>query len=176
MNQVSSNLEFSWTFKNGFQNSKSLLCRSTDIDMLAFHVLQISLSNLSWSFCESRSLRDGEEHTRRWALVAFLFDHRFRIVYGSCRYVDDAILAFDYPLIYCPNDCGHLTKVVEQLVGCNFAFWPKVQIGPCLAQIGTPPCSLQCSPRVRRLANVVTVHARRAPALSALCCRESRPS
>jgi hypothetical protein len=28
-------------------------------------------------------------------------------------------------------------KVVEQLVEFNFAFWPKVQIGPYLAQIGT---------------------------------------
>ena len=62
IDQVSSNLEFIWIFKNSFQNSKSLLCHLTDIDMSAFRVLQILLSNLIWYQNKSWSIHDGEEH------------------------------------------------------------------------------------------------------------------
>jgi hypothetical protein len=66
MNQVSSNLEFSWIFKNSFQNSKSLLCHLTNIDMFACHVLKNLFSNMSLSFHKSWSIHCGEEHTKSW--------------------------------------------------------------------------------------------------------------
>jgi hypothetical protein len=72
MNQVSSNLEFIWIFKDSFQDSKSLLCHLTDIDMLAWRVLKHFLSNLSWSFYKSWSIHCGEEHAKRWHQIDFI--------------------------------------------------------------------------------------------------------
>ena len=61
-----SNLEFIWIFKNSFQNSKSLLCCLTDIDMSAFRVLQNLLRNLIWYQNKSWSKHGGEEHIKSW--------------------------------------------------------------------------------------------------------------
>jgi hypothetical protein len=77
MNQVLSNLEFGWIFKNSSQNSKGSLCHRTDIDMLALHVLEISLSNLSWPKSKSWSLHLGEEHIRSWLKFDLVLASKF---------------------------------------------------------------------------------------------------
>ena len=87
IDQVSSNLEFIWLFKNSFQNNKSLLCHLTDIDMSAFCVLQILLSNLNWYQNKGWNIHGGEEHAKRWHLFDFVWPSIWIFV-CRCQYVD----------------------------------------------------------------------------------------
>ena len=66
INQVSSNLEFIWVFKNTLQKQQKLRCHLSDIDTSAFRVLQILLSNLIWYQNKSWSIHGREEHIKSW--------------------------------------------------------------------------------------------------------------
>jgi hypothetical protein len=147
MNQVSSNLEFNWIFKNSFQNSKSLLYRLTDIDMFACHVLKILFSNMSWSFHKSWSIHCGEEHTKSWLEFDPILIIKFEL--PCCHQgVDTAILEADYLLIHSSNGCAPLIQFVECYVGSSFAFGPfadLAQIQPNFVPTLPTPLHTTCS-------------------------------